>query len=60
MYCKTVATISSIHQHTVLQFFFLVMRTFKVYSLSNIQIYNTVLLTKVTILYTISQKLFIL
>ena len=28
--------------------FFLVMRTFKIYSLSNFQIYNTVLLTTVT------------
>ena len=32
----------------------LVMRTFKIYSLSNFQVYNTVLLTMVTMLYTTS------
>ena len=34
--------------------FFLVMRTFKIYSLSNFQICDTVLLTIVTMLYTYS------
>ena len=31
--------------------FFLVMRTFKIYSLSNLHLYNTVLLTIITTLY---------
>ena len=48
-----IATISSvnIHYHIQLQFLFLVMRTFKIYSLSNFQICKTVCLTIVTILY---------
>ena len=33
------------------------MRTFKIYSLSNVQIYNTVLLTTVTLLYITSRRL---
>ena len=36
------------------------MRIFKIYPLSNFQIYNTVLLPVVTILYITSQDLFIL
>lgn len=32
-------------------FLFLMMRTFKVYSLSNFQMYNTILLIMVTMLY---------
>ena len=39
--------------HTVI-IFFLVMRSFKIYSLSNFQIYNKVSLTVVTMLYTTS------
>ena len=35
---------------TVIKIFFLVIRTFKIYSLSNFQIRNTVLLTIVTVL----------
>ena len=46
----------NIHHHTV-TICFLVMRTFKIYSLSNLPIYNTVLLTIVTILYIISPRL---
>ena len=38
-------------------FFFLVMRTFKTYSLGNFQIYNTVVLTIVAMLYTSSPGL---
>ena len=34
------------------------MRTFKIYSLSNFQIYNTVLLTIVTLLYITPHDLF--
>lgn len=37
--------------------FFLVMRTFKIYFLSNFKVYNTVLLTTGTILYIIFLKL---
>ena len=40
-----------------LQNCFLVMRTFKIYSLRNFQIYNTVLLTIFTMLYLISPDL---
>ena len=40
--------------HTVNKFLFLVMRTFKICCLSNLQIYNTVLLTLVTMSYIIS------
>ena len=42
---------------TQLQFFFLVIRTFKVHSLSNFQIYNTVLLTIITMLHIIAPGL---
>lgn len=41
----------NIHQHMSLQIFFPVMRPFRIYSLSNFQIYNTILLTIVTLLY---------
>ena len=41
----------NIHHYTELQFLFLLMRTFKIYSPSNFQIYNTVSLTIVTVLY---------
>ena len=37
--------------------FFLVMRAFKIYSLSNFQIYNTVMLTAVTMLCITSPEL---
>ena len=38
---------------TQLQIFvFLVMRTFRIYSLKNFHVYNTVLLTVATLLYT--------
>ena len=37
--------------HTQLQFFLVILRTFKIYPLSNFRIYNTVFLTIVTILY---------
>ena len=35
------------------KFFFLMMRTFKIYCLSNLQVYNTVLLMIVTILHVV-------
>ena len=38
---------------------FLVMKTFKIYSFSNFQIYNTVLLTVVTMLYIISPQTYL-
>ena len=42
------------HQGAPYNFFFLVMRTFNIYPLSNFQIYNTVLLSIVIMLYIIS------
>ena len=36
---------------TTQDFFFLVMRTFRIYSLRNLHVYNTVLLTIATLLY---------
>ena len=44
----------TVHHHTVANIFFLVVRTFKIYFLSNFQICNTVLLTMVTTLYITS------
>ena len=41
----TTISLINIHHHAQLHFFFPVMRTFKIYSLSSFQIYNTVLLT---------------
>ena len=52
----TAVSLVNIHHH--IQFFFLVMRTFKIYSFSNFQIYGVVLLTVVTMLYIISPNLF--
>ena len=52
----TTIRVVNIYRHTVI-FFFLVMRTFKTYSLLNFQIYNTVLLTIVTMLYITSPEL---
>ena len=37
--------------HIVIPFFFLVMRTFEIYSLSNFQIYSAVLMAIVIMLY---------
>ena len=46
-------------QHTYLYiFFFLLMKTFNIYSLRNFQIYNTVSLTIVTMLYIPTTYLF--
>lgn len=52
IYCEMTATVSGEHPspHTVTHFFFLVMRTFKIYTLSNFQIYKIALLTPVTTL----------
>ena len=54
-----IITISLVNIHPLTQFtdLFLVMRTFKIYSLSNFQIYTTVLLTTVTMLYIVSPGL---
>ena len=51
-----VITISlvNIHCHNSYKIIFLVMRTFKIYSLSNFQICNTVLLIVAVIIYIIS------
>lgn len=47
----------NIHQHTGLQIVCLVMRTFKIGSLSNFQACNTILLTIVAMLYVTSRGL---
>ena len=49
-------SLADIHHHTYLQNFF-PMRSFKIYTHSNFQIYNTVLLTIVTRLYITSPGL---
>lgn len=53
MYCEMIISLSlvNIGHHTQLKFFLVILRTFKIYSLSNFRIYNTVLLTIVPILY---------
>ena len=53
----TIISLVNICYHTELQFFFLVMRTFKIYSLSNFQLCNTISLTVVTMLYLTSPGL---
>ena len=54
-----IITINLVTCHTELQFFFLMMRAFKIYSLSNFQICNTVLLTIAILPYiTFPQHLF--
>ena len=42
------------------EYFFFVVRTLKIYSLSNFQVYNTVLLTIITVLYIRSPELIFL
>ena len=56
IYSEMITTVSlvNLHHQSQLQFFFLGMRTFKTYILSNFQINNTVLLTIVTIMYMTS------
>lgn len=48
VYCEMITTMSLLntHQHTWAQTFSLLMRTFKIYSLSNFQIRNTALWSK--------------
>ena len=53
----TTVNLVSVHHLTELQFFFLVMRTFKIYCLRDFPIHNTVLLTIVTMLYITSPGL---
>ena len=54
-----IITISLVNIHPLTQFtdLFLVMRTFKIYSLSNFQIYDTLLLTLVAMLCIIFPEL---
>ena len=52
-----ITTISLVNITLQIANFFLVMRTFKIYSLSNFQIYDTLLLTLVTILCIIFPEL---
>ena len=47
----TTISLVSIHHHIVTHIFFLVMGTFKIYSLSNFLAYNTALYTTVTMLW---------
>ena len=56
-YCQMITTISLVNICYLMQLvFFLMMTAFKIYSLSNFQIYNTVLLTIVTMLYITSSE----
>ena len=57
IYCEMIAIgLTDIrHRHTYNVF--LVMRTFKIYCLSKFQIYNAVLLTTVTMLYSTSHDI---
>ena len=57
IYCEIIARASlvNIHHHIITNFFH-VMRTFKIHSLSNFQIYNTVLLTIFTMLSIMSPE----
>ena len=57
IYCEMIAIgLTDIrHRHTYNVF--LVMRTFEIYSLSKFQIYNAVLLTTVTMLYSTSHDI---
>ena len=54
----TSVSLVNIHHHTYLHIFLLLMETFKSCSLSNFQIYNTVLLTIVSMLYITPKDLF--
>lgn len=49
-----IVSIVNIHHYISLQIVFLMMRTFRIYCLSNFQIYKTVSLTVVTMIYIIS------
>lgn len=53
----TTISLVTIHPHTKLRFVFLVMRTFRFYSLGNFQIGTTILLTIVPLLYVTSPRL---
>ena len=61
IYCKMITTIKlvSLCHHIESQKFFHMMRTFKIYSFSNLQIYNMVLLNIVTMLSITSSDLLI-
>ena len=55
IYCKMITlSLVNIHHHMQLTVFFLVMRTCKIYCLSILRIYNTVLLSIVAMLYITS------
>ena len=52
IYCKIITTIRLDNTHHLIQlkkFFFLVMRTFRINSLSSFQIYHTVMLTRASL-----------
>ena len=53
LYCRMTTTISlvNVHRHTGTHFLFLLMTAFKIHALGNLQIYNTVLFSTVTVLY---------
>ena len=54
MYCETITKTTSVNiDHYTQKKIFLVIGTFKIYSLNNFQIYSTILLTVVTMLYNI-------
>lgn len=55
VYCEMITIISlvSIQHHTVTKFFFLMMGTFKIYSLSSFQIFRTVLAIVTTLYVTV-------
>lgn len=59
-HCKMITTIvigNHLHYVTLLPLLFLMMRTFKIWSLRNFQVYNMLLLTVITMFYIISSEL---
>lgn len=58
-YCRMISTINLVNicHHLLVTFFFLALRTFKIYLLSNFQIWNILLLAIVTMLYLTSPGL---
>ena len=51
LYCKMITTITSVTTHSYNFLLFFVMRTLKIYSLSDFQVYNTVLFISTIMLY---------
>ena len=52
----TTISLVTIHHPTKLQFFFLVVRTCRIYPLDNVQTRTTILLAVVTVLYVTSRR----